>query len=136
MKTNKQQASVLWAASKCKCPRCHQGDVFQSSALNLTKFAKTYERCTHCGLKFEKEPGFFVGAMYFSYAVSVAIFVAVGIAVVVLSNIFKFEATVTTFIISIIAVSALMMPFNFRYSRILMLYFFGGDEAKYNPNIK
>ena len=27
-----------------------------------------HERCPGCGLKFECEPGYFLGAMYFSYA--------------------------------------------------------------------
>jgi uncharacterized protein (DUF983 family) len=136
METNKKKSSVLWAATNCKCPRCHQGNIFQTSAFNLAKFSKTNERCPVCHLKFEKEPGFFVGAMYFSYAVSVAIFIAVGIGLVILSNTFQFEAATSTYIISIITISLLLMPLNFRYSRIMMLYFFGGEEAKYNPSIK
>jgi uncharacterized protein (DUF983 family) len=136
METNHQKTSVLWAMANCKCPRCHQGDLFQNSAFNLAKFSKTNERCAHCQLKFEKEPGFFVGAMYFSYAVSVAIFIAVGIGLVVLSKTFNFEASTSTYILSIIGVSLVLMPFNFRYSRILMLYFFGGEAAKYNPSLK
>lgn len=27
-------------------------------------------RCPHCGLKFEREQGYFLGAMYFSYAIA------------------------------------------------------------------
>jgi hypothetical protein len=30
-----------------------------------------HERCPACGLKFEREPGYFLGAMYFSYALSI-----------------------------------------------------------------
>ena len=30
-----------------------------------------YEKCPVCGLKFEREPGYFLGAMYFSYALSI-----------------------------------------------------------------
>lgn len=32
-----------------------------------------HERCPTCGLRFEREPGYFVGAMYISYALSVPI---------------------------------------------------------------
>lgn len=28
------------------------------------------QRCPACGLKFEREPGYFLGAMYFSYAIA------------------------------------------------------------------
>jgi uncharacterized protein (DUF983 family) len=35
-----------------------------------------YERCTACDLRFEREQGYFVGAMYVNYAVTVAIVVS------------------------------------------------------------
>jgi hypothetical protein len=31
------------------------------------------ERCPACGLKFEREPGYFLGAMYVSYALGIPI---------------------------------------------------------------
>jgi len=31
-----------------------------------------YERCPYCGLKFEREQGYFLGAMYFGYALGIA----------------------------------------------------------------
>jgi Ni,Fe-hydrogenase I cytochrome b subunit len=30
-----------------------------------------YEKCPVCGLKYEREPGYFIGAMYFSYLISI-----------------------------------------------------------------
>lgn len=30
-----------------------------------------HTRCPACGLKFEREPGYFLGALYFSYALSI-----------------------------------------------------------------
>ena len=30
-----------------------------------------HERCPVCGLKYEREPGYFLGALYFSYALSI-----------------------------------------------------------------
>ena len=39
-----------------------------------------HERCPVCGLRFEREPGYFLGAMYFSFfmgIVTVAMFAAV-----------------------------------------------------------
>jgi len=32
-----------------------------------------YERCSICDLKFEREPGYFLGAMYISYVLGVSI---------------------------------------------------------------
>lgn len=37
---------------------------------------RMHERCPVCDLRFEREPGYFVGAMYVSYALSVPIVAA------------------------------------------------------------
>lgn len=47
-----------------KCPQCHQSDVFKSNAVfNLKTFDKMNESCSCCGMKYEKEPGYFYGAI-------------------------------------------------------------------------
>ncbi|MFO0436645.1 MAG: DUF983 domain-containing protein, partial [Sphingobacteriaceae bacterium] len=54
-----------------KCPRCHQGDVFtEKNPYKLNKVFSMHETCSHCQLKYEKEPSFFYGAMYVSYALT------------------------------------------------------------------
>ena len=48
------------------CPRCRQGRIFKRSIyLGLPGMN---ERCPVCELKFEREEGYFLGAMYISYA--------------------------------------------------------------------
>jgi uncharacterized protein (DUF983 family) len=37
------------------------------------------ERCLNCGLKFEREQGYFLGAMYISYVLALITIVAVGL---------------------------------------------------------
>jgi hypothetical protein len=106
--------------------------MFPYSAFNIAKFTQTNERCPVCKFKFEIEPGFFVGAMYIGYAISVALFTTVAVGINILSNIFGFETSVRIYVISIIVATILMIPFNFRYSRVLMLYWFGGESAKYD----
>jgi uncharacterized protein (DUF983 family) len=49
------------------CPRCRTGRIFSTSIFRI--FPKMHERCPVCGLKFEREQGYFLGAMYFSYAI-------------------------------------------------------------------
>lgn len=49
------------------CPRCRKGKIFSTSIFRL--FTRMFERCPVCGLKFEREQGYFLGAMYFSYAI-------------------------------------------------------------------
>jgi hypothetical protein len=37
-----------------------------------------HDRCPNCGLRFNREPGYFLGAMYISYALALVIIVAFG----------------------------------------------------------
>lgn len=52
-----------------KCPSCGEGDMFKKP-LKLSNPIDMYETCTHCGQKFEPEPGFYYGAMFLSYILS------------------------------------------------------------------
>lgn len=103
--------------------------MFPNKMTNLSGFSKMNEKCQHCGLRFEVEPGFFIGAMYVSYAFGVAILVAVGIALTVL-----FEPDVWDYLITVSAITIILLPFTFRYSRILFLHWFGGIDfdSKYS----
>jgi uncharacterized protein (DUF983 family) len=49
------------------CPRCRLGKIFRAS---IFRFPKMYERCLSCNLRFEREEGYFLGAMYISYGLS------------------------------------------------------------------
>jgi len=122
-----QSMSKLKAVLNGKCPQCRKGDMFESGALALSTFHKMRTHCTNCGLKYEREPGFFIGAMYVNYAFSVAIIIATGIALNVLGiyNIY-------TFLLTVVGVIILLLPFLFRYSRIIYLHLFGGVSFKPN----
>ena len=79
------------------------------------------EKCPHCQIMLEPEPGFYQGAMYVGYAFSVGIVVAVSLLVMILGI---DSPWVSIGIVSLITL--LLVPFNFRYSRVLFLYMFGG----------
>jgi uncharacterized protein (DUF983 family) len=51
------------------CPRCHKGKIFRGPLWRT--YLAMYERCPECGLQYEREQGYFLGAMYFSYALSI-----------------------------------------------------------------
>lgn len=111
-----------------KCPKCRTGLMFESSTYNLTKFDKMNSSCPVCKQDFVVEPGFYTGAMYFSYAINVAIvlFLGLGTQLIFNPNIFVLVSVVTLGVI-------LAVPFTFRYSRLLMIYLFSGinfDENK------
>ena len=97
------------------CPRCRLGPIFRLPLWRAP--LATYERCPNCGLKYEREPGYFLGAMYFSYILSVP----PGLAIVLL----LWRATNWQFDRVMIAAFFLWLPFVpvvSRYSRVLWLY--------------
>ena len=51
------------------CPRCHKGHIFRGPLWRT--YLATNGRCPECNLKFEREQGYFLGAMYFSYMLSI-----------------------------------------------------------------
>src|SRR5205809_6742597 len=61
--------STLRSILQQRCPRCRIGAIFQYSIFR--GFPKMCERCSICDLKFEREPGYFLRAMYFSFALGV-----------------------------------------------------------------
>ena len=52
-----------------RCPRCRKGDIF--SCPLFRGWLSMHTHCPVCNLKFEREQGYFVGAMYVSYALAI-----------------------------------------------------------------
>ena len=61
-----------------RCPRCGEGRIYERGM-------KMNERCPVCNLHFERERGYFLGAMYVSYAMATAFLV---VALVIGYNLF------------------------------------------------
>lgn len=121
--------STLVSILQQRCPRCHQGPLFTHSALNVARFTEMPEACPVCGQVYEPEPGFYWGAMYISFAFSTAIMLVVGFAVYYLLN----DPDTWVYITAVAIVALLLTPLSLRYSRTLMLYWFGGVryDARY-----
>jgi len=98
----------------CKCPKCATGRVFNNRLISV-KFAQTRYSCPSCSFSFEPEPGFFYGAMYFSYALMVGLIVT---CCIIFYGIGKFDYAIVGIPIAIV----IMVPLIFRYSRMMMLY--------------
>lgn len=47
-------------ALKLHCPRCGEGKLFAG-------WFTMNEQCEHCGLQYEREPGYFLGSSYINY---------------------------------------------------------------------
>lgn len=108
-----------------KCPRCKQGDIFKFPFSRLSKFSVMNTNCSHCNAPFIPEPGFYFGALFVSYAFNVAIMVAISVVLY-----FFLSPPDWVYGLALVVVSVLFIPFSFRYSRILFLYWFGGLQSK------
>jgi len=117
-----QSMSKLSAILNEKCPKCRKGDLFLYPVFNLRKFAKMHTHCPVCELRFEIEPGFFIGAMYVSYGFILSIILVSGILI---NNLIP-DPPVIAFVITTSLVTLVLIPPIFRYSRVLYLHWFGG----------
>ena len=127
---NKYEPSKGLAVLKAKCPQCQSGKMFKKSALKLNGFTEMFDTCNVCGLTFEVEPGFFWGAMYVSYGITTGMMLVIGVLVYTFSN---HEARFWGDIIPIFLAMFSSIPFTYRSSRVLMLYYF--SPVRFNKDL-
>ena len=76
-----QDPNITKSVLKMKCPKCHEGDLFTNKRIyQLKGFFDMPNYCPKCGQSFRVETGFYLGAMYVSYALTIALNVAVFVA--------------------------------------------------------
>jgi hypothetical protein len=73
--------------------------------------------CPACGLVFDREPGYFAGAMVVSYALAVPTLAGMVIALIKLGGL---DAVVALIIGN--TMYLVLVPFIFRYSRVVWLH--------------
>jgi len=61
------RGTVLWWGATLRCPRCGRRGVFE-------RYFTLLDDCPGCGLHFEREPGYFAGALAINIALVGAIF--------------------------------------------------------------
>jgi uncharacterized protein (DUF983 family) len=124
------QTSKSWAMLHAKCPRCRRGDMFSGNMYNFS-LSKINTNCPHCNLYFEIEPGYFYAAMYVSYALNIAEAAALVVATRVLTQ----NTTSPWLYLSVILAGCfLLSPLNFRYSRVILLYWLS-PKIHYQPSL-
>ena len=123
------EKSIAGALLEGKCPRCREGDMFAYPLNRITKFNKMNMTCPHCGTRLEPEPGFYQGAMYVSYGFTVMMMIIVSMILYYFAG----DPSEWVYIGVVIALMLLLVPLNYRYSRIIYLYLFGG--IKYDPGL-
>ena len=123
--------NIIYSVAANKCPKCNKGSVFiTNNPYALKRFDKMHDKCSCCGETFEKEPGFFFGAMYVSYALMAGWFMVTW----AIDTFFVHSQTwqYLTFIVSSIVV---LMPVTFRTSRLIWLNFFTHYDKDKNKSL-
>jgi uncharacterized protein (DUF983 family) len=95
-----------------RCPRCLEGRIYK-------KGMEMHQHCPVCGVQFEREPGYFIGALYVSYALAT---VFLGLVTLALYLAFPDLDLGWTILIA----GGIFLPFvplATRYSRVVWMYF-------------
>ncbi|TXI87894.1 MAG: DUF983 domain-containing protein [Crocinitomicaceae bacterium] len=103
---------------RCKCPKCKTGKIFEDNGnVFVLRAPRMHAVCSSCGYKFEKEPGYFIGSLYVSYALAVAEMLFL------FCICFPFLSFEMLFLVLILGL-LLLSFFNFRYARTIWIYLF------------
>jgi hypothetical protein len=123
---------IIYSTASNKCPRCHKGKVFEKN--NPYSFKGPFEMkesCSECHLKYEREPGFFYGALYVSYALMSGIFI-----IWFLADLLWIHMDAVTLAIIVVSTMLVLFPVVFRSARIIWLNFFIRYDKKYSDKNK
>jgi uncharacterized protein (DUF983 family) len=94
---------------RLRCPRCGGARLFRG-------WFAMRPKCSECGLPFEREPGFYLGSIYFNHGLTALV---VTVAYFVLY--FAADVSQTTAMVSLTAFCVLFPLWFFRYARSLWL---------------
>lgn len=109
--------NVVFSVLKLKCPKCRQGDLFFNKKIyQYNHFFDMPKKCPKCGQDFEIETGFYYGAMYVSYAITIALITAVFVAMYVLDILLIELFLILDFLVLLVA-----LPYVFKVSRYIWI---------------
>jgi|RhiMetdeSRZDD1v2_1073273.scaffolds.fasta_scaffold636161_3 uncharacterized protein (DUF983 family) len=95
-----------------RCPRCLQGPIYR---LWLTM----HEQCPVCGMRYEREPGYFIGAMYVSYGMAT---ILIGLIMYLLYLALP-DWDLGILVLMATGIFVPFVPMATRYSRVIWMYF-------------
>lgn len=133
------KGTKLYSVFTFTCPRCHEGEMFEHKASYGKGFTELHKRCKVCGENLVREPGFYFGAAYVSYGLTVAMWVALFVALTVFDLLgwmeFDFFADGFLFLVLGIILLFALLPLVYRLSRVIWINLFvkyREDAVEYN----
>jgi len=118
---------ILGRGLRLRCPRCGRAALY-------ARWLAMHPRCAACGLRYEREQGYFVGAIYINYAVTVVVAAGTVLAVDALLGL-----TLAQQLAVGIALAVLVPLAFFRYARSLWLsvgYLTSTDEWRERERLR
>ena len=105
-----------------KCPTCFEGVLYSDpNPFHFRKLHVMHQQCNKCGQVLNPEPGFYYGAMYVSYGLSVNLFL-----IFFFFSEFVYEMSGLVFISAYTLSLLVLFPYIFRYSRVIYIHLFYG----------
>jgi uncharacterized protein (DUF983 family) len=118
--------TLLSGIATRRCPRCRKGSVFRSTwVMN--------EDCPTCGLDFDRgDPGYFTGAMYFSYGMAIPLIASLTLV----EYLFLRDWSLFRLVLLAWFLCLPIVPWIWQYSRVIWMYFdqyFDPEDASETP---
>jgi len=105
-----ESMSALQGIFRHLCPRCRKGRIFRG-------WLAMHEACPSCGLQFNREQGYYIGAMYVSYLLSIPPVLALVMILWRLAH-WSFGAAIIGAFLAYLP----LVPFVVRLSRVIWIY--------------
>jgi hypothetical protein len=112
-----------------KCPVCHKASIYKNPSIyTFVELGDMYRECPVCHTNLVPETGFYFGAAYVSWALTVALWVSVLIALKVFDALgwieFGFLTHPVTFLTTGMVATLVFFPYMFRLSRSIWAFMF------------
>ena len=102
-------ATTIFRGFRLRCPMCGDGRLFRN-------WFRMHEKCDHCGLRFDRGPGYYLGSIYINYGLTAALVIA-GFMALFLTDTLSPEARLV-----LLGAFCFLFPlWFFRYARSLWL---------------
>lgn len=121
-----RKGSKAYSIFGFKCPRCHEGELYDHKILEFKGSFEMPKECAVCQQNYMPAPGFYYGAMFISYAIMGWFCLGfIGFCIFVL------DLSINASFAWLIFTYALMLVWIFRLSRAIWI----NVNVKYNPEI-
>jgi hypothetical protein len=105
---------------RLKCPRCGKTSVFYRPKYPFISRPQMLEICPNCGYRYDRETGFFSGAVYLSYGLAVV----EGLIAFLLARYLIFGLSITQQVLITFAAVMFLAMWNYRLARVIWLNVF------------